>query len=408
MIATKESFEPSTLRSGPATEDGHSSEQLPNSRKVFVPGKIHADVRVPMREIELTPTKSYTGAIEQNEPVRVYDCAGPWGEPEFKGTVEEGLPALRAKWIRARGDVEEHDGRPAQPIDDGYLSEQHRGLAQARRQDETSFHLDKTVLPKRKILRAKSGRVVTQLAYARRGIITPEMEFIAIREQMKNEECRMKIADLSKDNNRNDLNKQHAGSAGVPPAGEDVSPSPFTPSVFKRFPQRIPAQITPEFVRDEVAAGRAIIPNNINHPEAEPMIIGRNFLVKINANIGNSAVASSIEEEVEKMRWATKWGADTVMDLSTGKNIHATREWILRNSPVPIGTVPIYQALEKVGGKAEELTWEIYRDILIEQAEQGVDYFTVHAGVLLRFIPLTANRMTGIVSRGGSIMAKWC
>jgi phosphomethylpyrimidine synthase len=399
MIATKDSFEL------------HSSESRtagPKSKRVYVKGKLHPGVRVPMREIELTPTKSYTGAIEQNEPVRVYDCAGPWGEPEFKGTVEEGLPALRAQWIRARGDVEEHDGRPAKPIDDGYLSEQHRDLAQARRQDETPFHLDKTALPKRKILRAKPGKVVTQLAYARRGIITPEMEFIAIREQMKNEECRMKIADLSKDNNRNDLNKQHAGSAGVLPAGEDVSLSPFTPSVFRRFPQRIPAEITPEFVRTEVAAGRAIIPNNINHPESEPMIIGRNFLVKINANIGNSAVASSIEEEVEKMRWATKWGADTVMDLSTGKNIHATREWILRNSPVPIGTVPIYQALEKVGGKAEELTWEIYRDTLIEQAEQGVDYFTVHAGVLLRFIPLTAHRMTGIVSRGGSIMAKWC
>ena len=413
MIATKDSFEPSVLHPAQSgtTEDRHSSESRiagPKSKRVYVKGKLHPGVRVPMREIELTPTKSYTGAIEQNEPVRVYDCSGPWGEPEFKSTVEEGLPALRAQWIRARGDVEEHDGRPAQPIDDGYLSEQHRGLAQARRQDETSFHLDKTVLPKRKILRAKPGKVVTQLAYARRGIITPEMEFIAIREQMKNEECRMKIADLSKDNNRNDLNKQHAGSAGAPPAGEDVSPSPFTPSVFKRFPQRIPAQITPEFVRDEVAAGRAIIPNNINHPESEPMIIGRNFLVKINANIGNSAVASSIEEEVEKMRWATKWGADTVMDLSTGKNIHATREWILRNSPVPIGTVPIYQALEKVGGKAEELTWEIYRDTLIEQAEQGVDYFTIHAGVLLRFIPLTARRMTGIVSRGGSILAKWC
>jgi phosphomethylpyrimidine synthase len=417
MIATKESFEPARVAQAPRLSDGapravesspHSSEQLPGSKRVYVAGKIHPDVRVPMREIELTPTKSYTGTVEANEPVRVYDCAGPWGDPGFKGTVEAGLPVLRAQWIRARGDVEEHDGRPAQPIDDGYLSEQHRDLAQARRQDETSFHLDKTALPKRKILRAKPGKVVTQLAYARAGIITPEMEFIAIREQMKNEECRMKIADLSKDNNRNDLNKQHAGSAGVPPAGEDVSPSPFTPSVFRRFPQRIPREITPEFVRDEVAAGRAIIPNNINHPESEPMIIGRNFLVKINANIGNSAVASSIEEEVEKMRWATKWGADTVMDLSTGKNIHATREWILRNSPVPIGTVPIYQALEKVGGKAEDLTWEIYRDTLIEQAEQGVDYFTIHAGVLLRFIPMTARRMTGIVSRGGSILAKWC
>ena len=230
-----------------------------------------------------------------------------------------------------------------------------------------------------------------------RGIVTPEMEYIAIRENMG----RAKIAELSKDIVRNDLNKQHAGSS-------QLGKSPYTPSIFGRFPQRIPAQITPEFVRSEIAAGRAIIPSNINHPESEPMIIGRNFLVKINANIGNSAVASSIEEEVEKMRWATKWGADTVMDLSTGKNIHATREWILRNSPVPIGTVPIYQALEKVGGKAEDLTWEIFRDTLIEQAEQGVDYFTIHAGVLLRFVPLTANRMTGIVSRGGSIMAKWC
>ncbi len=418
MIATKDSFEPARAAqprkhsglSGDATRvaefSPHSSDQLPGSKRVYVAGKIHAGVRVPMREIELTPTKSYTGAIEQNEPVRVYDCAGPWGEPEFKGTVEEGLPALRAKWIRARGDVEEHDGRPAQPIDDGYLSEQHRGLAQARRQDETSFHLDKTALPKRKILRAKSGRVVTQLAYARRGIITPEMEFIALRENMRVAQAPRlsadapRIGDLSRDNVRNDLNKQHAGSSSLQ--------NSTTPSVFTRFPQRIPKEITPEFVRDEVAAGRAIIPNNINHPESEPMIIGRNFLVKINANIGNSAVASSIEEEVEKMRWATKWGADTVMDLSTGKNIHATREWILRNSPVPIGTVPIYQALEKVGGKAEELTWEIYRDTLIEQAEQGVDYFTIHAGVLLRFIPLTAHRMTGIVSRGGSIMAKWC
>ena len=230
------------------------------------------------------------------------------------------------------------------------------------------------------------------------------MEFIAIRENMG----RAKIADLAKDNVRNDLDKQHAGSASQLANRKSEIANSTHPSVFRRFPQRIPAEITPEFVRDEVAAGRAIIPNNINHPESEPMIIGRNFLVKINANIGNSAVASSIEEEVEKMRWATKWGADTVMDLSTGKNIHATREWILRNSPVPIGTVPIYQALEKVNGKAEDLTWEIFRDTLIEQAEQGVDYFTIHAGVLLRFIPMTANRMTGIVSRGGSIMAKWC
>jgi phosphomethylpyrimidine synthase len=390
MIVTKDSFEP------------HSSEQLPGSKRVYFAGQIHPDVRVPMREIELTPTTSYTGAIEQNEPVRVYDCSGPWGDPKFKGNVEKGLPALRAKWIRARGDVEEHDGRPVQPIADGYLSVKHRELGQARRQDETTFHLDRAVLPRRKILRAKPGKVVTQLAYARAGIITPEMEFIAIRENHRIGDWRLAIGDLSRDNVRNDLHKQHAGSA------QSIPSSPFVPSVFSRFTQGIPKEITPEFVRSEVASGRAIIPANINHPESEPMIIGRNFLVKINANIGNSAVASSIEEEVEKMRWATKWGADTVMDLSTGKNIHATREWILRNSPVPIGTVPIYQALEKVGGKAEELTWEIYRDTLIEQAEQGVDYFTVHAGVLLRFIPMTARRMTGIVSRGGSILAKWC
>ncbi len=393
MIATKDSFEPSTLRSGSATEDGHSSEQLPNSRKVFVPGKIHADLRVPMREIELAPTKSHTGAIEQNEPVRVYDCSGPWGDPDFKGKVEEGLPALRRDWILKRGDVEASDVHsPRSKVQ----------LVAAKRSEGGS---PKSTLG-RKSLRAKPGKIVTQLAYARAGIITPEMEFIAIRENMKVAQASRlsadssRIGDLSHDLVRNDLNKQHAGSA--------LLHHSTTPSVFSRFPQRIPSEITPEFVRSEVAAGRAIIPANVNHPELEPMIIGRNFLVKINANIGNSAVASSIEEEVEKMRWATKWGADTVMDLSTGKNIHATREWILRNSPVPIGTVPIYQALEKVGGKAEDLTWEIYRDTLIEQAEQGVDYFTVHAGVLLRFIPLTARRMTGIVSRGGSILAKWC
>ncbi|MGA2241018.1 MAG: phosphomethylpyrimidine synthase ThiC [Verrucomicrobiota bacterium] len=399
MIATKDSFEPSILRSGSATEDGHSSESRtagPKSKRVYVAGQIHPDIRVPMREIELTPTKSFNGQSEANEPVRVYDCAGPWGDPDFKGTVEQGLPALRRNWILKRGDVEECEGRPVKPIDDGYLTE-------AKHQDETSFHLDKTALPKRKILRAKPGKVVTQLAYARAGIITPEMEFIAIREQMGNDKCRMTNGDLSRDIIRNDLNKQHAGSSDF-----GIRHSDFAPSVFRKFPQRIQSEITPEFVRSEVASGRAIIPANINHPESEPMIIGRNFLVKINANIGNSALASSIEEEVEKMRWATRWGADTVMDLSTGKNIHATREWILRNSPVPIGTVPIYQALEKVGGKAEDLTWEIYRDTLIEQCEQGVDYFTIHAGVLLRFIPLTANRMTGIVSRGGSILAKWC
>ncbi|HEV2436470.1 MAG TPA: phosphomethylpyrimidine synthase ThiC, partial [Verrucomicrobiae bacterium] len=331
MIASKDSFEP------------HSREQLPASKRVYVQGAIHPDVRVPMREIELTPTKSYTGAIEINEPVRVYDCSGPWGDPKFAGSVEQGLPALRRDWILRRGDVEEHAGREVKPIDDGYLSEKHRGLDRAKRQDATSLRLEGLITPRRRTLRARSGKVVTQLAYARAGIITPEMEFIAIREQMRNTECRMQIADLSNDSARNDLLKQHAGSSQlVNRKSQIVNPPP--PSVFHRFPQRIPAEITPEFVRSEVAAGRAIIPSNINHPELEPMIIGRNFLVKINANIGNSAVASSIEEEVEKMRWATKWGADTVMDLSTGKNIHATREWILRNSPVPIGTVPIYQA----------------------------------------------------------------
>ena len=417
MIATNDSFEPARVAAAPRLSDGapraiesspHSSEQLPGSKRVYVKGRIHPGVRVPMREIELTPAKSFNGQIEVNEPVRVYDCSGPWGDPAFTGSVEEGLPALRRDWILQRGDVEEYASRPMQPIDDGYLSEQHRGLVQAKRQDPTSFKLETSNLKLRGTLRAKPGKTATQLAYARAGIITPEMEFIAIRENMgraRMEDGRSKIADLSKDNVRNDLNKQHAGSA----QSSILDPqSSYTPSVFRRFPQRIPAEITPEFVRAEVAAGRAIIPANINHPELEPMIIGRSFLVKINANIGNSAVASSIEEEVEKMRWATKWGADTVMDLSTGKNIHATREWILRNSPVPIGTVPIYQALEKVGGKAEDLTWELFRDTLIEQAEQGVDYFTIHAGVLLRFVPLTANRMTGIVSRGGSIMAKWC
>jgi phosphomethylpyrimidine synthase len=397
MIATKESFEPARVAQAPRLSDGapravesspHSSEQLPGSKRVYLAGKIHPDVRVPMREIELTPTKSYTGAIEQNEPVRIYDCSGPWGDSSFKGNVEEGLPALRAKWIRARGDVEECEAKSPQ----------------------STVHSPQSTIG-RKPLRAKPGKAVTQFAYARAGIITPEMEFIAIRETMRGAHAPRvfadapRIGDLSHDLARNDLDKQHEGSA----QSSILNPqSSFTPSVFRRFPQHIPAEITPEFVRNEVAAGRAIIPSNINHPESEPMIIGRNFLVKINANIGNSAVASSIEEEVEKMRWATKWGADTVMDLSTGKNIHATREWILRNSPVPIGTVPIYQALEKVGGKAEDLTWEIYRDTLIEQAEQGVDYFTVHAGVLLRFIPMTARRMTGIVSRGGAILAKWC
>ena len=312
-----------------AVGEEHSSGAFPKSKKVHAVGKQHKDVRVPSREIELSPTVSHTGRVEVNEPVRVYDTSGPWSDPAFHGDVERGLPALRQGWILSRGDVEE-------------TSSSYKPIA-GRSDREIPATL------RRKPLRAKHGKIVTQFQYARQGIVTPEMEFIAIREGLE-----------------------------------------------------------PEFVRSEVARGRAIIPANINHPESEPMIIGRNFLVKINANIGNSAVASSIEEEVEKMRWATKWGADTVMDLSTGKNIHETREWIVRNSPVPIGTVPIYQALEKVDGKAEELTWEVYRDTLIEQCEQGVDYFTVHAAVLLRYIPLTAKRMTGIVSRGGSIMAKWC
>ncbi|HZR18238.1 MAG TPA: phosphomethylpyrimidine synthase ThiC [Verrucomicrobiae bacterium] len=346
MIADRTAFEP------------QSSEPLPASAKVYVAGKLHADVRVPLREIQLAASKSMNGRTEPNASVRVYDCSGPWGDPAFTGRVEEGLPPVRQKWILARGDVEPAD-KTYVPID-----------------GRSTVPIPATL--QRQALRAKPGKIVSQLQYARQGIITPEMEFIALRENLGREGAVARSA-----GGRRDLGGEAFGAG-------------------------IPSQITPEFVRSEVARGRAIIPANINHPESEPMIIGRNFLVKINANIGNSAVASSIEEEVEKMRWATKWGADTVMDLSTGKNIHETREWILRNSPVPIGTVPIYQALEKVGGKAEELTWEVYRDTLIEQCEQGVDYFTVHAGVLLRYVPMTARRMTGIVSRGGSIMAKWC
>ncbi len=356
-----------------------SGDALPNSKKVYVKGRLHPTIKVPLREISLAPTKDFNGRIEVNEPLRVYDCSGPWGDPSFKGDVTEGLPRLREEWIRARGDVEEYEGRPIKPMDNGYLSDTHRNHSGKN----SAFRAPSSALPRP--LRASKGHPVSQLWYAKQGIITPEMEYIAIRENM-GREAAMEFVE-NKSGARNVLNQQHPG---------------------QNFGAAIPKHITPEFVRDEIARGRAIIPSNINHPELEPMIIGRNFLVKINANIGNSAIASSIEEEVEKMRWATKWGADTVMDLSTGKNIHATREWIIRNSPVPIGTVPIYQALEKVGGKAEELTWEIYRDTLIEQCEQGVDYFTVHAGVLLRFIPLTAKRATGIVSRGGSILAKWC
>ena len=371
MIASNDSFEPS------------SQEQLPNSKRVYVNGTIHPDVRVAFREISQSSTKSLSGDVEENSPVRVYDTSGPWGDPDFDGDVAKGLPAVRDKWIRDRADVEEYDGREAKPLDNGYLSDVHADHATQR---DKANRLTEFPGLGRRPLRASAGHPVTQYWYAKQGIITPEMEHIAIRENMGLAKRREDTQALGQAP-ANSLDHQHPGN----PWGANI-----------------PDEITPEFVRDEVARGRAIIPSNINHPEAEPMIIGRNFLVKINANIGNSAVASSIEEEVEKMRWATKWGADNVMDLSTGKNIHATREWIIRNSPVPIGTVPIYQALEKVDGKAEDLTWEIFRDTLIEQAEQGVDYFTIHAGVLLRFVPLTAKRMTGIVSRGGSIMAKWC
>jgi phosphomethylpyrimidine synthase len=352
-----------------------SNFQFPNSTRIYVEGS-RADLRVPLREIKLNLTRGVGGAVEENPPVRVYDSSGPWGDPDAKCNVHDGVPGLRRQWIVERGDVEEYEGRTVKPEDDGYLTDGAREYARKNDRFEAYPGL------RRPPLRARAGRAVTQMHYARRGIITPEMEYIAIRENLGRQ-----AAFEAQQKDRGALDFQHAG---------------------ERFGAALPRYVTPEFVRDEVARGRAIIPANINHPESEPMIIGRNFLVKINANIGNSAVASSIEEEVEKMRWSIKWGADTVMDLSTGKNIHETREWIIRNAPVPIGTVPIYQALEKVTGKAEEMTWEIYRDTLIEQAEQGVDYFTIHAGVRLPYIPLTAKRTTGIVSRGGSIMAKWC
>ncbi|MGL6521547.1 phosphomethylpyrimidine synthase ThiC [Aeromonas dhakensis] len=336
----------------------------PNSRRIFIQGS-RPDIRVPLREIQLADT--FVGGtkeapqFEPNEPVPVYDTSGPYGEEGVAIDVRRGLPRLREEWVLERDDTEALEGLSST-------------FTQERLADEGLDHLRFEHLPSAR--RAKPGRRVTQLHYARAGIVTPEMEFIAIRENMGRERVRSEL-----------LRTQHPGQG---------------------FGARLPQNITPEFVRDEVAAGRAIIPSNINHPEAEPMIIGRNFLVKINANIGNSAVTSSIEEEVEKLVWSTRWGADTVMDLSTGRYIHETREWILRNSPVPIGTVPIYQALEKTNGIAEDLTWELFRDTLLEQAEQGVDYFTIHAGVLLRFVPMTAKRLTGIVSRGGSIMAKWC
>lgn len=341
-----------------------SGSAFPQSRRIWITGS-REDIRVPMREIVLSPThiggSKEQPLYEQNEAVPVYDTAGAYGDPAAQIDVHRGLEKLRARWIAERDDSE-------------FLEQNSSGYTQQRLADEGLDHLrfDQLLTPRR----ARAGCCVTQLHYARQGIITPEMEFIALRENMGRERIRSEV-----------LLQQHPGHS---------------------FGAHLPDSITPEFVRQEVAAGRAIIPANINHPESEPMIIGRNFLVKVNANIGNSAVTSSIEEEVEKLVWSTRWGADTVMDLSTGRYIHETREWILRNSPVPIGTVPIYQALEKVNGVAEALNWEIFRDTLLEQAEQGVDYFTIHAGVLLRYVPMTAKRLTGIVSRGGSIMAKWC
>ncbi|OVE58489.1 phosphomethylpyrimidine synthase ThiC [Chryseobacterium mucoviscidosis] len=336
---------------------------FPNSKKIYVEGKIHP-IHVAMREIQLSPTKLSNGKMDENPPVTIYDTSGPYTDENFEINIEKGLPRIREQWILNRNDVE---------ILDGITSEYGKARLADSKLDQLRFSYNH----KPKV--AKEGKEVTQLYYAKQGIITPEMEYIAIRENQRIEQ----LDSVSKD-----MAFQHPGN-----------------SFGAKTPKN---KITPEFVRDEIAAGRAIIPNNINHPESEPMIIGRNFLVKINANIGNSAVSSSIEEEVEKAVWACRWGADTIMDLSTGKNIHETREWIIRNSPVPIGTVPIYQALEKVKGVAEDLTWEIFKDTLIEQAEQGVSYFTIHAGVLLRYIHLTAKRVTGIVSRGGSIMAKWC
>ncbi|MBW8457755.1 MAG: phosphomethylpyrimidine synthase ThiC [Thiobacillus sp.] len=357
---------------------------MPNSRKIYVEGS-QPDIRVPMREISQADTPLMYGGepgpdgaparSEPNPPIFVYDCSGPYSDPAAKIDIRRGLPALRTRWIEARGDTE--------VLTD--LSSEY-GRQQAANPALTAMRFPDLARTPR---RAKAGMNVSQMHYARKGIITPEMEFIAIRE-----------------NNNRTAYLESLKASG--PLGEKLAVMMNRQHPGQNFGANLQNEITPEFVCAEVARGRAIIPNNINHPESEPMVIGRNFLVKINANIGNSALGSSIQEEVEKMTWAIRWGGDTVMDLSTGKNIHETREWIIRNSPVPIGTVPIYQALEKVDGKAEELTWEMFRDTLIEQAEQGVDYFTIHAGVLLRYVPMTANRMTGIVSRGGSIMAKWC
>ncbi len=355
-----------------ATVDQAAIEPFPNSRKVYIDGS-RPDIRVPMRAISQSPTPDSFGG-EENPPLFVYDTSGPYTDPAASIDIRRGLGTPRTPWILERGDTEELAG----PTSD-------YGKARLLDPALTALRFELQRTPRR----ARSGRNVTQMHYARQGIVTPEMEFVALRENLRRKEYLASLVDSGPMGARvaSLLSRQHPGQS---------------------FGASIPAEITPEFVRDEVARGRAIIPANINHPEIEPMIIGRNFLVKINANIGNSAVTSSIGEEVEKMTWAIRWGADNVMDLSTGKHIHETREWIIRNSPVPIGTVPIYQALEKVGGKAEELTWEIYRDTLIEQAEQGVDYFTIHAGVRLAYVPMTAKRLTGIVSRGGSIMAKWC
>ncbi|HLQ79004.1 MAG TPA: phosphomethylpyrimidine synthase ThiC [Terriglobia bacterium] len=341
---------------------------FPASSRIWVGGAVHPSIRVPFREIDLQD--------KDKSKFRVYDTQGPWGDPDTTCDVRMGLSPLRESWILERNDTVEYDGRRVRPEDNGYLSAAHASKTTGR--NELEFFPGVRRRPRK----ANSGGNVSQMHYARKGVITPEMEFVAIRENLGRERARE-----AGQSERSHLRFQHKGES---------------------FGASIPETITPEFVRDEVARGRAIIPANINHLELEPMAIGRNFLVKINSNIGNSAISSSIEEEVEKMCWSIAWGADTVMDLSTGKNIHETREWILRNSPVPIGTVPIYQALEKCGGRPEELSWEIYRDTLIEQAEQGVDYFTIHAGVLLRYIPMTVKRRTGIVSRGGSILAKWC
>ncbi len=346
------------------THDKISQTPFPNSTKIYLKGLLYPDIKVALREITLNDTKLANGGIEKNPPVAVYDTSGPYTDPNIKIDIRKGIPRIREQWIINRQDVSILDSITSQ-------------YGQQRLNDQKLDHLRFEFLHLPKV--AQSDKNVTQLHYAKKGIITAEMEYVAIRENQKIEQLEQATSAMQ---------QQHTGN-----------------SFGARTPQR---RITPEFVREEIAAGRAIIPNNINHPESEPMIIGRNFLVKINANIGNSAVSSTIEEEVEKAVWACRWGADTIMDLSTGKNIHETREWIIRNSPVPIGTVPIYQALEKVHGIAENLTWEIYRDTLIEQAEQGVSYFTIHAGVLLRYIHLTAERVTGIVSRGGSIMAKWC